>query len=131
MHPRRVERQRVEQGLAGLGVVALGVAGGDEALVAPEHLDRAPVHGVAPGGGRHLAQHRDPDPAAGEHHRRGAPGRLRRGERGEQAVGGVGGRRVGVGVDDDLGGAHASAFAAVGEPLDRPRAVGIASMASA
>ena len=46
VHPRRVQRHRVEQRLAGLGLVALRVAGGQEPLVAPPDVEPAPVDRV-------------------------------------------------------------------------------------
>ena len=47
VHPRGVDVDVVEQRLAGAGLVALGVAGGQEPLVAPPDVQAPPVDGVA------------------------------------------------------------------------------------
>ena len=100
---RRVEVEVVEQRPPGLQLVALGVVGGDEPLVAPPDVDPAPVDGVPGGGAAHGLEQRDADAAAGQHDGRPAAQRLRVDEPGEQPGGGRLGQDVGVAGDDERG----------------------------
>ena len=115
VHLRRVHPDVVEQRGARLRVVALGVAGRQEPLVAPVELDLAPVDGVARHRGPHLLQHRDPDAAAGEHQLRHAARGLDVHQPGDQPGRGGGRQDVRLRVDGDLRCAHAaSSLALVG-----------------
>lgn len=106
VHARRIHRDGVQQRLAGLRVVALGVVGGDVALVAPPEVQPRPVDRV-PGGRRGEGREQPVAvAAAGQDHRRGAAGRLRVHDLRDQP-----GRRglrhqLLVPVDDDLGSRH-------------------------
>ena len=66
VHPRRVDGDVVQQGLAGAGLVALGVAGRQEPLVAPPDVHLAPVDGVAGAGRRRSPPGWRCRPAAGQ-----------------------------------------------------------------
>ena len=74
---------------AGLLLVALVVVGRDEALVAPPDVDRRPVDRLADrlgGQGRDVLEDGDPDPTAGQHHRRAPVQRLGGGQPGDQRL---------------------------------------------
>ena len=86
-------------------LVALVVVGGDEPLVAPPDVDRRPVDHLADrlGGQRgDVLEDRGADPAAGQHHRRGAVDGLGGGQPGDQRGGDGPGQPVGVRLDDDV-----------------------------
>ncbi len=77
VHALRVHGHRVQQGLAGLRDVALRVALGKVALVAPPQVQTAPVDGVPGRGRRQRGQQAVAVATAREDHRRLAPGGLR------------------------------------------------------
>jgi len=60
------EGELVEEGVARLGLVAVGVTAGEVPLVSPPDLDARPVDPVARGVRRDRAEHGDPHRAAGE-----------------------------------------------------------------
>lgn len=74
MHPARLNVDMIEQGAAGAGLVALGIVGGQEPLVAPPDLDPAPVDCVPCGSGGQFGQDLGADPAAGQYNRGDALG---------------------------------------------------------
>ena len=106
MHPRRVDGQVVEQGLPGARLVALGVAGRQEPLVAPVELDVRPVDGVVRRALRQVLEQGGPDPAAREHQPGHPPGGLHVDEPRDEPGGRGGGEHVRVRVDDDVAAAH-------------------------
>ncbi len=106
VHALRVHRYGVQQCLAGLRDIALGVALGEVALVAPPQVEAAPVDGVPGGSRRQRGQQAVAVATAREDHGRGAPGGLRVHDLRDQA--GRGGLRHQflVVVDDQLRSAH-------------------------
>ncbi len=104
MHPRRVERDGVQQLGAGLDGVAVRVGGGHEALVAPPEVQTRPVDRVARRGGGDRGQQGVAVAAAGEHHRGGAAGGLGVHDPGDQPGCGRLGHQLLVPVDDQLRG---------------------------
>ena len=67
VHTHRVDGDVVEQRVACLGCVAFRMSLGQEALVAPPHVEGVPVDRVACGGVGQLTQRGDADAAAGQH----------------------------------------------------------------
>ncbi len=111
VHPLRVQRHRVQQGFPRLGDVALRVALGQEAFVAPPQVDAAPVHRVPGRGARDRGQQTVAVAAAGEDHGRRTPGGLRVHDLRDQPCRRGLGHQFLVAVHDKLGSAHfAAAF---------------------
>ena len=113
MHPRRVEVDAVEQRRASLRLVAFGIAGREEALVPPPHVEPSPVDRVAGGRAVEVAEELDPDRASGEYDGGSACRRLGvddpRDEPGRACVG----KEGGVTVHEDRGArAHTGAASA-------------------
>ncbi len=107
----------VEERLARLRLVALAVAGREEALVAPPDVHARPVDGVARGVARERRQARDPDGPARQHDVHGAADRLHVEQPRHEARRHGLGEHGGVGVHDDEarrgvrpGGGHAPTF---------------------
>ncbi len=134
MHPRRVERDGVQQLGAGLDGVALRVAGGQEPLVAPPEVQPRPVDRVARRGGGDRGQQGVAVASAGEHHRGGAAGGLGVHDPGDQPGRGRLGHQLLVPVDDQLRGGrgHAPAFLAprLAAPLRAPASGAVAAAVS-
>ena len=74
----------VDQGLAGLLVVAFVVVGGHEALITPEQVHLRPVHPVVVGAD--VLEQSDPGAAAGQYDQRAAAGRDGTGDRLDQPL---------------------------------------------
>ncbi len=91
----------VEQRLARLRLVALAVAGREEALVAPPHVHARPVDGVARGVARERGQARDPDGPTRQHDVHGPADRLHVEQAGHEPRRHRLGEHAGVGVHDD------------------------------
>jgi hypothetical protein len=80
------EVEGVQESFAGEAIVAVGVVGGDTALVDPEDMDLIPVEGIA--GGGELGEQGAGNRAAGE----------------GQGGGGLAGEGVGEACQDEVGG---------------------------
>src|SRR5262249_44890000 len=93
-----------------LGVVPLGVALGQEPLVAPPQVDPAPVDGVPGGSGGERGQQAVAVAPAGQHDRGGAAGGLGVHDLGDQPGRRGLGHQLLVAVYDELWGAHFAAF---------------------
>ncbi|CAM5309829.1 hypothetical protein STANM309S_01099 [Streptomyces tanashiensis] len=112
MHPRRVERHPVEQRSTGLGDVPLGVALGQEPLVAPPQVEPRPVDRVPRGRRTERREQAVAVAAAGQHDRGGATRGLGVHDPGDEPGRGGLGHQLLVAVDDQLRGAHLAAFLA-------------------
>ncbi len=99
MDPGWIQRQCVQQSGPRLGLVAVSVAGREEPLIAPPHVDPAPVDRVAGWALPHRSVDPVGDPAAGEHHRGEAAFRLGVHQPYQQSRRGALGQQVRVGVD--------------------------------
>jgi glycine/D-amino acid oxidase-like deaminating enzyme len=99
MDPARIDVDVVEQRRAGPGLVALGMPGRQEPLVAPPDVQVRPVDRVPHGGGGQLGQHRGADATARQHQRRRAPRRLHVDQPGHQPGGDDLGQQLLVAVD--------------------------------
>ena len=83
---RGEQLEGVQKGFAGEAIVAVGVVGGDTALVDPKEMDLVPVEGIA--GGGELGEQGAGNRAAGE----------------GQGGGGLAGEGVGEARQDEVGG---------------------------
>ncbi len=116
MHALRIQRHRVEERLARLGDVALGVALGQEPLVAPPQVQAPPVDRVPRGRGGERGQQAVAVAPAGQHDGGVAGGGLGVDDLGDQPRGGGLGHQFLVAVDDELRCAHLAAASFSAEP---------------